>query len=87
MTPEHELPTIRDLRDRMSELIDQGFGDLPVQLVVAPDTTLQAIARAAAGEDGRPALMIDLAAQDAPRLPVGLISVSSLKGVPPMKRH
>lgn len=59
--PESEFPTIADLRDRLSELVERGLGELPVQILVVPDSTLQAIARdAGAKDDAKPALMIDL---------------------------
>jgi len=79
--PENEFPTILQLRDRMSELIDKGFGQLPVQVLVVPDSTLQALAQGmghAAGE--KAALMIDLVGDDndGGRLPVGLISADRL---------
>ena len=58
---EHTFPTIRDLRDRMNDLVEQGLGELPVQILVVPDSTLQAIARnAGQKDDAKPALMIDL---------------------------
>jgi len=62
---ENEYPTIQDLRDRLSDLIDQGLGELPVQVLVVPDSTLQAIARASGQkDDAKPALMIDLTDDD-----------------------
>lgn len=69
--PESEFPTIADLRDGLTELIEQGFGDLPIQLLVVPDSTLQAINGTGAN---KPALMIDLIAEGSPRMPVSLIS-------------
>jgi hypothetical protein len=58
---ENEFPTIADLRDRLSELAERGLGELPVQVLIVPDSTLQAIARDAGGkDDAKPALMIDL---------------------------
>lgn len=77
--PENEFPTIRDVRDRLAELVDRGLGDLPVQLVVAPDSTMQAIARATPGFDPRkPALLIEFGG-DQGRLPVSLISAERLR--------
>jgi hypothetical protein len=70
---EAEFPTIRDLRDRLSELIEQGLGGQPVQVVVVPDSTIQALARSAGSGDGKPALMVELPG-DQGRLPVALIS-------------
>lgn len=58
MASEQNFPTIRDLRDRLSNLIDRGFGALPVQIVVAPDSSIQALADAE-GPHGKPAIMIE----------------------------
>lgn len=58
---ENEFPTICDLRDRLTELVEKGLGELPVQILVVPDSTLQAIARnSGQKDDAKPALMIDL---------------------------
>jgi hypothetical protein len=76
---ESEFPTIAQLRDRLSELVDKGFGALPVQIVVVPDSTLQAIARSLQPTADRPALMIDLTGADQ-RMAVGLISIDRLSG-------
>ena len=58
---ENTFPTIRDLRDRLGDLVEQGLGELPVQILIVPDSTLQAIARnAGQKDDAKPALMIDL---------------------------
>jgi hypothetical protein len=58
---ENTFPTIRDIRDRMNDLVEQGLGELPVQILIVPDSTLQAIARnAGQKDDAKPALMIDL---------------------------
>jgi hypothetical protein len=80
--PESDFPTIRDLRDRLSELVESGLGDHPVQIVVVPDSTIQAIALTAegAGYDGkRPVLMIELPNGPA-RMPVSFISTAHLSG-------
>ena len=80
---ESEFPTIKQLRDCLSELIDQGLGGLPVQILVVPDSTLQVIARASGYEGGKPAIMVDLNAGGT-GLPVGLISAERLaeRGMP-----
>jgi hypothetical protein len=53
-------PTISDLRDRLSDLIDAGFGDCPVEL--APDATIQKIAEGhRAPHQTGPAVAIELA--------------------------
>lgn len=82
--PEHNFPTIRDARDRLAELTEQGLGDLPIQILVVPDSTMQAVARATGGPDYNgdlPALMIELTgAPPTARLPVSLISTERLTG-------
>lgn len=80
MADESRFPTISDLHSALSELIEQGFGECPIQIVVVPDSTLQAIA----GRHPIPALMIDLEGTDTGRLPVSLISA---KGMETTARH
>lgn len=77
---ENEFPTIRDLNNRLSSLVSDGLGDLPVQVLVVPDSTLQAIARVTGGarEGDKPALMIELHGADG-RLPVSLISTDRMQ--------
>jgi hypothetical protein len=54
------LPTIADLHRQLAELVAGGFGDLPVQVVVVPDSTIQALARhAGATDDAKPAIMLE----------------------------
>jgi hypothetical protein len=78
---ESDFPTIRDLREALSELIERGLGDLAVQIVVAPDSTMQALARCLEPNySGKPALMIDVARGTDGRLPVALISTERLHG-------
>ena len=74
-----DLPTIENLRDRLSELVDEGFGDLPVQIVVVPTSTLDTIARACGGSlpGAPPALIIDLVCDGNP--PVAMTSVVRLE--------
>lgn len=75
---ENEFPTIRNARAALAKLIEDGLGDLPVQLLVVPDSTLQAIA-GAMGYRGSHALMIDLISQPpTSRLPFALISTERL---------
>lgn len=59
MAYEHEFPTIRNLRDQLSALIDRGLGDLPIQIVVAPDSSIQAIAKVEGPVGQKPAIMIE----------------------------
>lgn len=57
---EDTFPTISDLCAGLKRLVDGGLGDLPVQVLVVPDSTLQAIGRATDGFDpSKPALMIE----------------------------
>lgn len=87
MASENHFPNIRDLRDRLTLLVQQGFGNLPVQIVIAPDSTMQALARAEgdSGDSGdKPALMIEFVDPECARLPVCFISTDrmSAKGMP-----
>lgn len=78
---ENKFPTIKDLAAAARSLVENGFGDHPVQIVVIPDSTLQSIAigslpsfkeadREKMGD--KPALMIE---QDG----VSFISVTALE--------
>lgn len=80
--PESEFTTIRDLNDRLSSLVSDGLGDLPVQVLVVPDSTLQAIARVSGGaqEGDRPALMIELGGGAEGRIPVSIVSTDRMQG-------
>lgn len=60
MAEEHEFPTILELRDRLSVLIEAGLGSLPIQIVIAPDSSIQAIAKVEGQQPGdEPAIMIE----------------------------
>lgn len=79
--PESKYPTIRDMIDGLTVLDKVGLGALAVQVLVAPDSTMQAIAREIAGSDydQRPALMIDLTAtKDTGRLPATIASTDRM---------
>lgn len=84
--PESEFPTIRDLSNGLSMLVSEGLGDLPVQILIVPDSTLQAIARVTVGvqEDNRPALMIELGGSVEGRIPVSIMSTDRMqdRGMP-----
>lgn len=79
MATEDKFPTIKDVYAALASLIERGLGDLAVQIVVAPDSTLQAIARNS-GWDGKPAMMIDLAVGVDGRLPASIIATERLGG-------
>lgn len=91
--PESQFPTIADMHRGLAELISAGLGDLPVQVLVAPDSTMQAICKVMAGPDydNRPALMIELtsSAETRGRLPVCLVSADRMSGqpLPPVRDH
>ena len=78
MTSEDRLPTFRDVHAVLVELIERGLGDLPVQVVVCPDSTMQALARdAGAKDDDKPALLIEFDGKDG-RHPVTVLSTARL---------
>lgn len=81
-TPESTWPTIRDASVILAELVAKGLGDLPVQVLLVPDSTMQALARAAgAKDDAKPALMIDYTPDDNPTRPAfGIITADRLDG-------
>lgn len=80
--PESKFPTIKDVHSVMAELIDEGLGDLPVQVLVAPDTTIQALARhAGATDDSKPALMLEFDGKDG-RIGVMVMSTERLEQTP-----
>lgn len=80
--PENRFPTIADYAERLAELVTRGLGDLPAQILVVPDSTMQAIARDTDGFDGKkPALLIELTGKDdSSRIPVCLISADRYSG-------
>lgn len=45
MATEDKFPTLRDLRDGLTRLIDEGLGELAAQIIIVPDSTLQAVAK------------------------------------------
>lgn len=77
---ESEFPTISDLHDAFASLVKRGLGRLPAQVVVVPDSTLQAIAKAGRNPSGdSPALMVELRGNTG-RIPVTIVSTSRLSG-------
>lgn len=74
---EHEFPRLRDALAVLSELVEAGLGDLPMQIIVAPDSTVQALARhSGAKDDDKPALLIEFEVGDGRR--VSIISTERL---------
>lgn len=79
---EDRFPTISDTVEALSELVRQGLGDLPTMLVLVPDSTMQALSRAAGhSNDAQPALMMEMPA-NGNRLPVSIICYDRLNRVP-----
>ena len=89
MASENSFPTIRDFRDRLNYLVNQGLGDQPVQILIVPDSTMQAISRiVSAGCDpipDKPALMIEFEGADG-RMPVLIYSTDRMEGREMMSR-
>ena len=82
MATENMFPTLRDVRDKLSELVEQGLGDHPAQIVIVPDSTMQAIARVTAPpgyNHDKPALMVEFDGV-AGRLPVIIYSTDRHSG-------
>lgn len=81
--PENRFPTIRDLHAAMADLIDRGLGDHPVQVVIAPASTMRAIERTVPGVNvdnptRKPPLMIELPLTGVDRLAVTMVSTTYL---------
>jgi hypothetical protein len=81
MASEDKFPTIRDLRDRLTHLVELGLGDLPVQVVIVPGSTMVAVARATHPDQmkaaGKPPLMIEFDGQEG-RMPPTMVSCDFL---------
>lgn len=87
--PENDFATIRDMRDQLSKLVAGGLGDLPVQILVVPDSTMQAVAISIGGGNIKPALMIEFDACGG-RMAASMISTDRLSrdgGMPSMRRN
>lgn len=77
--PENSFATIKDMHEALASLIERGLGDLAVQILVAPDSTLQALAMTLEpGYSGKPALMIDVMPGQNGRMPACIISADRL---------
>lgn len=58
--PENNFPIISDLCEGLRRLVDGGLGNLPVQVLVVPDSTMQAIGRVTPGFDpAKPVMMVE----------------------------
>lgn len=79
MANESRLPTINDLALAMAEFAKEGLGDQPVQAVVVPDSTMQALARAAKASLEPPPLMMEVAGRDG-RMPLLVLSADRMAG-------
>lgn len=65
MTTENKFPTISDLCTGLQRLVDGGLGNLPVQVLIVPDSTMQAIGRVTPGfNPDKPALLIEFEGVD-----------------------
>jgi hypothetical protein len=82
---ENTYPTIADLHKVLTTLVEGGLGELPIQIVIAPDSTIQVLAQRI--DEGKPALMIEYHPQEG-RQPVAFISTARLNGdIHPMARQ
>lgn len=75
---ESSFPTIIDARDVLQQLIDKGFGELPMQVVVVPASTLATLAKDAGHNSSKPAVMIEAFARDGAEHGVLIVSVERL---------
>ena len=71
---ENRYPTLKDASEVLAEMVARGLGGLPLQVIVAPPSTLLALARNAGHEvGGKPALMLEFS-NDSGRFPVCVVS-------------
>lgn len=65
MANESQFPTIRDLRDCLTELVELGVGELPTQVTIVPSSTMIVVARAINPKQfhGKAPLMIEFGSQ------------------------
>ncbi len=76
--PESEFPTIEDAQTVLQALVDKGFGQLPVQMVIVPPSTLAILAKDAGHKGSKPAVMLELTARDGAEIGVLIASVETL---------
>jgi hypothetical protein len=90
MADESKFPTILDLRDALSRLIELGVGQFPVQVLIAPGSTMVAVAKVTgapmAAHDNRPPLMIEFDGAQG-RIGPSLVSTEYLEGSPATREH
>lgn len=81
MADESKYPTIHDMHAVLTDMVAKGFGDMPAQLVVVPDSTMQALAKVVAGHDteSKAALMMDFLVNP-DRMPVTIMSTARMGG-------
>ncbi|MCF1502931.1 hypothetical protein L0F51_04015 [Afifella sp. H1R] len=84
--PENEFPTVKDMSQAIDHLVELGLGDFPVQLLVVPVSTIEAIARTVdpalpPRPEGKASLMVQLDGAGEARLPVTILSAGYLDAV------
>lgn len=84
--PESDFPTIADALAVLRDLDADGFGALPVQIIMAPPSTLMALARHYGRKDiDAPAAMIEMTPdENGGRVPVCIISSDGLASTKPL---
>lgn len=80
---ENTFPTIADFHERLAELVKAGLGDMPVQVLIVPASTIIAITKITAPDEahGKPALMIEFDGYSG-RMGQCIVSCDYLKGDP-----
>ena len=73
--PECDFPTIEDARDVLQNLVEGGFGALPMQSVIVPPSTLTVLASSSGHHSNNPAIMLEMFARDGAELGVLFASV------------
>lgn len=77
---EDQFPTIADLHSVLADFVAKGYGDLPVQVLVVPNLTLQILAHSSDEPVGTsPALMVEITVNQA-RHPVSILTTAYLDG-------
>lgn len=84
--PENEFPTIGDLHEVLADMVKRGLGALPVQVLVVPDSTLQALARQMVPDGPKlAAAMMEFSPDEGShRIPVSFVSAERLAKMKPM---